>query len=217
MKKFLHEFLLPFTIISLFLSSSSVLAQQVDPAQLQQALARAQGLLRQLAQQKGALEAEKAKMQGALAVVERKLDQKSRANEELEAELTASQRQASRVEGSLSSTKSRLERVEGRLKEIVEKYKALDASNRTTLQEKATLEEQLQTTQQALADAEAKNEEMYQANQELLGKFINKGPFDALLQLEPLTGIKQVEIENIQQDFQFRLEDARLLSSESQP
>ncbi|MEM7468453.1 MAG: hypothetical protein AAF387_16410 [Pseudomonadota bacterium] len=193
---------------------TQICAQQVDPAQLQQALARAQGLLRQLAQQKGALEAEKAKMQAELAGIERKLKREQNANTDLEAELASSQRETGRITGSLNATKSRLDRVENRLKEIVGKYKALDASNTATLQEKADLETELADTQQQLADANQKNEEMYQANQELLNKFINKGPWDSMLQLEPFTGIKQVEIENIEQEYQFRLEDARLLDGE---
>ena len=52
---------------SILVCPGAVVAQQVEPAQLQQALARAQGLLRQLAQQKGALEAEKAKIRIAAA------------------------------------------------------------------------------------------------------------------------------------------------------
>ena len=59
---------------------SSSLAQQADPAQLQQALNKAQALLRQLAQQKGALQAEKAEMQAALAASERKLKKEQNAN-----------------------------------------------------------------------------------------------------------------------------------------
>ena len=210
-----HPFLSALTIIVLLLSNAAAFAQQADPAQLQQALARAQGLLRQLAQQKGALEAEKAQMQAELAGTERKLKHEKRANEELQEELASSQRQTSRVQGSLNATKSRLERVEKRLKEVVKKYKDLDAFNRATLQEKVELESNLAGTRQELANAQRKNEEMYQANQELLEKFVNKGPWDAMLQLEPFTGNKQVEIENIQQDFQFRLEDARLSGADA--
>ena len=210
---FAATFIVLITLAGLF--PLSAFAQQADPAQLQQALNKAQALLRQLAQQKGALQAEKAEMQAALAASERKLKKQQNANATLESDLAASERETGRVSGSLSRTKSRLERVEQRLEEVVSKYKALDASNRQTLEQKAELEANLAETQSELEDAKQQNEEMFQANQELIDKFVNKGPWDSLLQLEPFSGIKRVEIENIQQEYGFRIEDARLKSEEA--
>ena len=206
--------LLSITIITAVLlagAGSAVFAQQVDPAQLQQALARAQGLLRQLAQQKGALEAEKATTLANLAGVEQKLTRSQAKLKSLEADFESQQRDAERISGTLAQTKRRLERVETRLNEVVEKYKVLDASNRETLQETAALKENLARTQDTLRDAELKNEEMFQVNEELLEKFLKKGSWDSMLQLEPFTGIKQVEMESQQQEYQFRIEDARIM------
>lgn len=206
----LHSF-----VIAVFIgtASATVLAQQADPAQLQQALNRAQGLLRQLAQQKGALEAGKATMQASIAQLEKKLAQTEAKISQLEIELQSKDRDIGISNTTLMTTRQRLDRVETRLKEVVAKYKRLETSNQATLQEKATLEETLAATEDALNNAKSKNEEMFQANKELLERFLNKSPLDAFLQREPLTGIKQVEMENIQQEYQFRLEDARISQS----
>lgn len=184
--------------------------QNADPAALQQALSRAQGLLRQLSEQRTQLEAENAAAQVAIANLERKFAREKRQREELETELELATRKTQSLDTRLGNTSSRLEQTEERLRDTIEKYKVLAAEHRTTLAAKADLEDTLATTAQTLADAEARNEELYAINAEILTQFKRKGSWEAFLQREPVLGLKQVDIENIEQDLRHRNEDQRL-------
>ena len=194
--------------VLLVLAWGAVEAQQAaDPAQLQQALNRAQGLLRQLAQERTRLEAEVATGKASLAGTERELARERQAREELEIELELAGRKARNLDARLESTGERLARVEQRLAEVVEKYKVLAAEHRDTLAAKAATEQALATTTRALEDARTRNEALFQANRELIERYMNKGPWEALMQREPVTGLKQVELENLEQEYRHRIED----------
>ncbi|MEX2480354.1 MAG: hypothetical protein WD928_05770 [Gammaproteobacteria bacterium] len=198
--------------LTVLLLAAPVPAQQqnADPAALQQALSRAQGLLRQLSEQRTRLEAENAAAQVAIANLERKLAREKRQREELDTELELATRKTQSLDTRLGNTSSRLEQTEERLRDTIEKYKALAAEHRATLAAKADVEDTLATTAQALADAQARNEELYAINAEILTEFKRKGSWEAFLQREPVLGLKQVEIENIEQDLRHRNEDQRL-------
>ena len=55
------------------------------------------------------------------------------------------------------------------------------------------------------AACEASNRKLYQLNVDLLERYRKKGVFDALLQHEPMTGIKDVETQNIVQKYRDEL------------
>lgn len=173
------------------------------------ALLRAQSLLKQLAQEKAQLQADNVKLQAQVAAAEREGKRAESERENLEADLAASGREKDQVNTKLTHTGERLQKVEQRLREIVDQYKQLAAEHKETLAAKQRVEGELASTKAELDDAERKNLALYQANVELLDKFSKKGPFEALLQKEPLTGIKQVEIENLLQEYQYKLEDQR--------
>lgn len=201
--------------VLLVFASGAVEAQQAaDPAQLQQALNRAQGLLRQLAQERTRLETEVATGKASLAGTERELARERQAREELEIELELAGRKARNLDARLESTGERLARVEQRLAEVVEKYKVLAAEHRDTLAAKAATEQALATTTSALEDARTRNEALFQANRELIERYMNKGPWEALMQREPVTGLKQVELENLEQEYRHRIEDQRIVRDE---
>ncbi|MEQ8663358.1 MAG: hypothetical protein RLW62_21285 [Gammaproteobacteria bacterium] len=191
--------------------------QAADPAQLQQALNRAQGLLRQLAQERTRLEAEVAAGKAALAASERQFAREQRAREELAVELELAARAKSKLDSRLENTGERLARVEERLADVVEKYKALAAEYRDTRAAKAATEDELALTERALDEARTRNEALFQANRELIERYLEKGPWEALLQREPLTGLKQVELENLEQEYRHRIEDQRLAGEQPPP
>ena len=64
-------------------------------------------------------------------------------------------------------------------------------------------------------DCHAKNEALYKANAELLDNYRKKGVWSSIKQGEPVTGIGSVRVENVVQDYQFRLEDLRTVKFES--
>jgi chromosome segregation ATPase len=181
------------------------LAQQADGAS--QALARAQGLLRQLAQQKAQVEGELAKLRAENAKLQKDGKRSEALLEERSAELESSAREAAGVKAKLGSTEKRLERTTEQLKDVVAKYKELARLQRETEAEREDLRGRLDVTTRELADAERKNLELYKLNKSLVSEFEKEGPWDGFRRKEPLLGFKQVEVENIAQEYEDKLRE----------
>ena len=77
---------------------------------------------------------------------------------------------------------------------------------RRTESEKNLLQETVVSQARQIETCESHNVKLLQVNHDLLGQYENKGFFDAMLQREPLTQLKRVEIENIAQEYQDRLD-----------
>ncbi|MGE3772682.1 MAG: hypothetical protein AB7I32_07130 [Gammaproteobacteria bacterium] len=178
-------------------------AQQVDPTQ--QALVRAQTLLRQLAQDKAAADAELVKLRAENAQLKKGAKAAESALAERTADLESATRETSGVKGRLTRTTGRLERVTGQLREVVAKYQDKAATLRQTEAERAELDAQLAATRRQLEDAEEKNLALYEINKDMLTRFAQEGPWDGLLRKEPFSGLKGVEIENLVQDYEYEM------------
>lgn len=182
------------------------------PQQTQQALIKAQGLLKQVAQQKALAEAELAKLRGelagkekALANREREVEAQKTALAQAEAGISAAGQRNASLTGSLERTQDRLGKTTDKLREVAGQYKDTRAKLQETNAAKQTLETQLAATTKELQDAEKKNLSLYEVNRELLGKYQQKSAWDALRQREPFTGINGVAIENQVQDVEDRM------------
>lgn len=184
-----------------------VVAQQPGADASAQALARAQSLLRQLAQQKAQLEADLAAARAETAKLKKEGSSTKAALEETTGELELARRESAGVKANLSGTEKRLERVTGQLRDVVAKYKEKVAVLRQTEAEREELRASLDATARQLEDAEKKNLALYDINKEILAEFAKEGPWDGLLRKEPLTGLKRVEVENIVQDIEYRMDD----------
>jgi len=192
---------------------SAQTAGGVDPAQ---ALARAQQLLRQVAQQKVQLETENARLKAEAAGLEKKLGRAAAEAERLADDLAASQRDNERTGARLERTGARLEKTEAALREAVDRYRETAADLRETEAARRQLEAELAATRDELENAENKNVALYQANVELLEHYHDKGAWDAILQAEPLTGLKQVQIENVLEEYRYKLDALRYERPEAQ-
>lgn len=189
-----------FLMCALVLMPWTAGAQPADPSQ--QALLRAQTLLRQLAQEKATVDAELLKLRAENAQLKKAAKATDSALAARTTALESATRETSGVKGRLTRTEQRLERVTGQLRELVAKYKEKAAALRQTETERAELDEQLAATRRQLEDAEKKNLALYELNEEMLTRFAQQGPWDGLLRKEPFSGLKRVEIENLVQDYE---------------
>lgn len=181
--------------------------QAADPQQTAAALARAQGLLRQIGQQKVQLETDNATLAAELAGTTQRLERAAAKLKNLELDLASSERQSERDASAIERLRSRLEKTTERLREFVEKYKTTSRTLAQTQFEKTTVEEELARTREELADAERKNLALYSTNVELLDLYTNKTPLQGILQREPFTGISNVEFENIRERYEYEMYD----------
>ena len=183
----------------------------------QQALRKAQGMLRQMSQDKAALETEKA----ALAEQVKKLETQVKQLEPLQGEVVRqkaaaeSMRSANvHLESQISSGRDREEQLHAKLRDIVAQAKQIQGDNQLLV---AAVKER----EQWIGQCSEKNQGLLKANQELLGRYKEKGFWDQVAELEPLTGIGKVQAETAAQDYRFKLEDLKVTafksSQENQP
>lgn len=132
--------------------------------------------------------------------------------------------------GELGSKSALLEKKSGgqhkQFTELTEKYQEADKNLQLMTQQLADASKALQLLQQEkeqehkqlagnIQVCEKKNAELYQISTELMEKYKNKGVISALLQAEPFTQLKKVEIQNILQEYKDKAQDAQIPPSRS--
>lgn len=182
-------------VLSLICCAVAASASAQDGSQ--KALAKAQFMLRQVNAEKTALEQKVAELQKQV--------------DALNSDLKATKAAAGEKQESLSHqlTKNMASWRADSEKAATELQGARSEIGRQQAQI-ATLETKLNDQTQNFSRCYSNNKKLYEVNQDLLGKYQQKGPMDALAQKEPFTGLSQVEIENLVQDYQYRLDDLKL-------
>lgn len=192
-------------VAPLLLLLSGAAVSQATPEQ--QALARAQALLRQVSAQKQELETANARLKAEAGVLERKLSQAEASLKKFSLDLQSEQRKSERANEFLESTRERLARAEATIQEAKRRLNEAGADLRSRDDEIVELRAQLGQARADFADSERKNLQLYRANVELLELYQNKGAWAAILQREP-TGLKNVELENVVQEYRLKLQDS---------
>lgn len=192
--------------------------KQQDAA-VQQVLRKAQGALRQLAEEKAALEAQKTALEGEKAALQEKADKLEAAVKlleplpaELEKQKAAGEALKSAnaaLESQLSSGRDREKGLHGKLKQIVAQARLIQGDNQL-------LVEAVKEREQWIGQCTQKNQAMLDANGELVRLYEDKGIWDTLGDAEPFTGIGKVRTENTAQDYHFKLQDLKATPFESQ-
>jgi hypothetical protein len=167
------------TAITLVIVAGVASAADTDE---QKALVRAQRLLHQMSQERDAAQAENAKLKIEVEELNKKLGGLKKSSE---TSLAKAHENNVALNESLQKTTQNLHQTE---------------TEKTQLQ--ATVVDQAQL----IESCAAKNVKMVQINRELLDHYAQKGCFDAMLQREPLTQLKRVELENIVQEYQDQID-----------
>lgn len=166
-------------LIALLVGAGTVAAADNEE---QKVLARAQRMLRQMSLERDAAQAESARLKAELEQLNRKLAGVKKSSE---AALARSQESNVALDDNLQQTVKQLRQSET---------------------EKNQLQEMINGQAELIQSCESKNTELVRVNRELLDRYRKKGVFDALLQREPLTQLKRVEIENTVQEYQDRID-----------
>ena len=184
----MHE-RLAFLVICVGVAATSIAAAQSGGQADPRALAKAQHMLRQASSERDALQAENAKLKAEVDGLSKKL---------------------------------------GSARSGADKSRAANAGLTEKLQETAQTLVQAQVERKKLEDTNAaqvkqiencvaKNVQLYQVNRELLQQYEGKGVMASLLQKEPLTGLKQVEIENLVEEYRDKIDGLRVKNEAARP
>lgn len=147
-----------------------------------QKVLRIQRMLRQVSQERDALQAENTRLKSEIEELNRKHVGIKKSSDAAQAK---SRESITALNADLQQTTQNLHRTEA---------------------EKNLLQETVVGQAQQVETCESHNVKLLQVNRDLLGQYENKGFFDSLMQREPITGLKGVELENIVQDYQDRLD-----------
>jgi chromosome segregation ATPase len=182
-----------------------------DPA-AQQALRKAQGMLRDLTQQKTQLETENATLKEQLT----KLEADVKRLEPLQGEVERGKVSIESLKSSAGALESRLGQEQEKFSQFAARHKEMVAQAKKIQGDNQLLVAAVKEREQWIGQCGERNRAMLNANQELVGKYKDKGFFDKVAELEPLTGIGRVEAENVEQNYRFKLQDLQMTPFEVQ-
>ncbi|BBA32326.1 uncharacterized protein sS8_0358 [Methylocaldum marinum] len=171
-----------------------------------QALRKAQGMLRQLSQEKAALETERS----ALLEHVKKLEEQVRRLEGFENLVQQQKRSLDNLRAGNESLQGRIHQDSERIHGLNERLRAAIGELKKYRQDNELLVSAVAERSRWIKECTEKNEGLYRANRELLTKYRGKGFWEALTEGEPFTQISSVRAENEAQAFQFKLEDLQV-------
>ena len=134
--------------------------------------------------------------------------QKERKTLGTEAETLRSQVQT--LEGKAKETDAVLARTKQELQTLDHNNKDLDRELKKTTSERNTLQAELKKTTRDVNQCSSNNAELCSIAQELVAKYKNKGIGEAILEKEPLTQVKKVELEKLVQDYRDEIERLKM-------
>lgn len=166
------------------------------------AVMKLQTMVRSLSAERDALKAEK---DGLVAELERLKKEKA----DVAAERDALSVELATQKHTVSALQTRLGNTETRLQNVSEKYSQTSHAKTELEQSLTRLTSDKQKTDQQLKTCVEHNVKLYESAKELLERYENKGTLSGLLQDEPLLGFQSVEMQNVVQEYQDRLEAGR--------
>ena len=192
-------------------------------------LRRLQDQTKKAEQEKAALAAEleelKVKLKGAeqgAAKVGKKSRDTEKALAQAEQRNTTLAVEKVNLSESLDQMRKSLEEVRGDLakaeQKINERGTALDRAAQAQQTQKSELDRAQSVIGQRdreIAACETKNLKLYEYNVQLLGRYQDKGFLDVLKQKDSLTGLKNVEIENLLEEYRDKLDAQQIVSGRS--
>ncbi|MFA5983138.1 MAG: hypothetical protein WC782_03900 [Methylococcaceae bacterium] len=164
-----------------------------------------QAMVRDVTSERDQLKAENDKLNAELEKVKQEKSAAISASAAVEEKLNSVDNELSAQKNSNAEVRSKLEQTHAKLLEVIEKYKMLNQAKNDLSQQYANLDNTQKQTASELLQCEDKNIKMFEAGQEVLNRYENKGVFDSLLQAEPMLQLKSVEMENLVQEYEDKL------------
>lgn len=191
-------------LLSLLIAALPVTAETKDPAKEQ--ARRMQQMQRKYEQEKSALMQEKTVLETQL----KEAGEKAEKLEKLEKAVAGAERRAAALGHELAALRSERDALQARLGEAqrVDETRRKEIDTRSAEQKK--LFGQFEQRGQMLAQCEAKNLMLYQYGVDLLQRHTGLPVLDPLAILEPFTGLRQVEMENLLEEYHEKLETQKL-------
>ena len=141
--------------------------------------------------------------------LEKSLEQSEKEKALLSKKFTSKESSLEKFKDANQEMSDLLQTMKTRMEELIEKFRLTAQTLQTTEEEKAGLEQLLTQREAEIRKHIENNMRLYSINMEVLDKYGNKGVWDALVQQEPMTKLKQVEIENIKEQYRVEIEQLK--------
>ncbi|WGS86256.1 hypothetical protein [Methylomonas sp. UP202] len=179
------------------------------------AIKKAQGIIRQLSQEKSALEAEKAAWLADKATLEGKL----KLLENQARLLPALQDQVERYKAGLDSVRGSLENqlVQQRQREqaLLQKHNDMVLQARAIREDNTVLVQAVQERERWISQCGELNRQLREVGRDIVQHSSDKSLFEQLAELEPITGIAQVQNEAQAETYRYRLRQLKVTPFEA--
>jgi chromosome segregation ATPase len=208
---------LRFSILTLVLAASfsplNFAAQPKQSDAAQQALKKAQGVLKQLNEEKAALETEKKTLSDektALQAQVEKLESALKQIPSLQSEISTHKSAADALRNTNGALNSQLSRSQANERELNKKLQDTISQAKLIQADNLTLVSAVQERERWIGRCGEKNRDVIAAANELSAKYQSKSAWATLSEIEPFTGIGNVETQNTLQNYQFKLDDLKV-------
>ena len=207
-------------MLAVIFSSSTFAVQPKQSDAAQQALKKAQGVLKQLNEEKAAIEAEKNALvqektalsadKTALQSQVEKLENTVKQLSPLQAEVAAQKSTADSLRNTNGALNSQLSRSQANERELNKKLQDTITQNKLIQTDNQILVSAVQERERWIGRCGEKNRDVVAAANELSAKYQSKSAWATLSEIEPFTGIGNVETQNTLQNYQFKLDDLKV-------
>jgi chromosome segregation ATPase len=179
--------------------------------------ARLQAMVSQLTTEKTQLQAEnkdvKAKLDAANAQLKTLRDQNTALERRLgQTEASLSQATATSTRGAEQAAQLRT-----RMDELVAQFRDTIETLRQTELERNQFRDTLAQRQSALDQCVTNNDKLFETGVEILDRYEGKGCFSSIRENEPFTQNKRVQLQNLVDEYRWKLEDERLPEAPRDP
>jgi chromosome segregation ATPase len=171
-------------------------------------VARLQQMVNDVTAERDALGVQNAKLAEEKAALAKQLEQ-------LQKKLSGSESSLDKYKENDAALRDRLAQDRARMQELVDKFRETAQNLRQVEMERVELRTDLTARQEEIRQCTRKNLELYQANLDLLDRYESKGVWDAMMQREPVTGLKRVEVENRIEEYRRRLDQMSMVGAEA--
>lgn len=186
-----------------------------------EALQRARQQVQQLSQEKAALEAKLAGFEQEKAALAQEKEKLAGQIQDAEARASGEGRKRTQLQGTLDAVSKEKQSLLEQKNDLEKRLAEMTARQAETARELAATKTQKQqadataaTRSRQIASCEDKNLKLYQHGRDLIEQCRDRSKTDAVLRLEPFTGIKRVEIENLLESYRDKLDAQKLLPAD---
>jgi chromosome segregation ATPase len=187
-----------------------------------EALKRAQQQVQQMRQEKASIEEklsgfeqEKEKIAGQLSGAQARARAAASKNQQLQTELDAAMRDKQTLEAQKADLEKQLAELSAKHTQLTAKHAATEGELAQTSSLKLQTESSLRGRTQQLAVCEDKNIKLYSHGRDLIKQCTDRSATDMVLRLEPFTGLKRVELENVLEEYRDKLDAQKIISADT--